>query len=105
MGAIVFLFLFIQAGSTSSLWVTFVMLGFCLHAMVPVTVVLAQEYVPNNAGMAAGMMMGLAFGLGGVGVTLNTYVAEFYGVVPGLLSTMPLMALGSLLSIFLKEQG
>ena len=51
----------------------FVMLGLfgaILTASFSVSVVLAQAYLPRNAGMASGLIVGFAIGTGGLAVTL-----------------------------------
>jgi FSR family fosmidomycin resistance protein-like MFS transporter len=61
----------------------FVMLGLfgaILTASFSVSVVLAQAYLPRNAGMASGLIVGFAIGTGGLAVTLLGLVADHYGV-------------------------
>ena len=41
--------------------------GASLIAASPLTVVMAQELLPNNIGLASGLTLGLGFGAGGVG--------------------------------------
>ena len=54
--------------------------GLLLGASVPVTIVMAQELLPRNVGVASGLMMGFAFGMGGLGVTINGLIADSYGL-------------------------
>jgi FSR family fosmidomycin resistance protein-like MFS transporter len=61
----------------------FVMLGLfgaILTASFSVSVVLAQAYLPRNAGMASGLIVGFAIGTGGLAVTLLGFVADHYGL-------------------------
>ena len=61
----------------------FVMLGLfgaIMTASFSVSVVLAQAYLPRHAGMASGLIVGLAIGTGGVAVTLLGLVADRHGV-------------------------
>jgi FSR family fosmidomycin resistance protein-like MFS transporter len=61
----------------------FVMLGLfgaVLTASFSVSVVLAQAYLPRNAGMASGLIVGFAIGTGGIAVTLLGFVADHYGL-------------------------
>jgi FSR family fosmidomycin resistance protein-like MFS transporter len=63
--------------------VRFVMLGLfgaILTASFSVSVVLAQAYLPRNAGMASGLIVGFAIGTGGLAVTLLGFVADHYGL-------------------------
>jgi FSR family fosmidomycin resistance protein-like MFS transporter len=65
----------------------FVMLG--LFGMImtgsfSVSVVLAQAYLPRNAGMASGLIVGFASGTGALAVTLLGFLADSYGVTVAL---------------------
>jgi FSR family fosmidomycin resistance protein-like MFS transporter len=68
--------------------------GILLGASVPVTIVMAQELLPRNVGVASGLMMGFAFGMGGLGVTVNGLLADSYGLPTSLLllAVLPLIA-------------
>ncbi|MGQ9754712.1 MAG: MFS transporter, partial [Desulfotomaculales bacterium] len=54
--------------------------GFAIIASFAVTVVFAQELVPRHVGLASGLMLGFAVGMGGVGVPLLGLVADRWGV-------------------------
>jgi MFS transporter, FSR family, fosmidomycin resistance protein len=61
----------------------FVMLGIfggVLTSSFSVSVVLGQAYLPRNAGMASGLIVGFAIGLGGAGITALGGVADRWGV-------------------------
>ena len=61
----------------------FVMLGIfgaLLTSSFTVSVVLGQAYLPRNAGMASGLIVGFAIGAGGLGVTALGWVADRYGL-------------------------
>ena len=61
----------------------FVMLGLfggVLTSSFSVSVVLGQAYLPRNAGMASGLIVGFAIGLGSAGVTALGWVADRWGV-------------------------
>jgi FSR family fosmidomycin resistance protein-like MFS transporter len=63
--------------------VAFVMLalfGAMLTSSFTVSVVLGQSYLPRHAGMASGLIVGFAIGLGGAGVTGLGLVADRWGV-------------------------
>jgi FSR family fosmidomycin resistance protein-like MFS transporter len=49
-----------------------------------VSVVLAQAYLPRNAGMASGLIVGFASGTGALAVTLLGFLADSYGVTVAL---------------------
>jgi FSR family fosmidomycin resistance protein-like MFS transporter len=54
--------------------------GALLTSTFSVSVVLGQAYLPRHAGMAAGLMVGLAMGTGGVAVTILGWLADRWGV-------------------------
>ena len=63
--------------------IAFVMLGLfggVLTSSFSVSIVLGQAYLPRNAGMASGLIVGFAIGLGGAGVTVLGWVADRWGV-------------------------
>jgi FSR family fosmidomycin resistance protein-like MFS transporter len=64
-------------------WLRLVMLalfGALLTSTFSVSVVLGQAYLPRSAGMASGLMVGLAMGTGGVAVTVLGWLADRWGV-------------------------
>ncbi|HYS15847.1 MAG TPA: MFS transporter [Candidatus Binatia bacterium] len=73
----------------------FVMLGLfgaLLTSSFSVSVVLGQAYLPRNAGMASGLIVGFAIGAGGLGVTALGWVADRYGLPAALwISTLMLL--------------
>lgn len=72
--------------------------GFVSVTSFSVTVVMAQEMLPQNIGVASGLMVGFAIGTGGIGVTLLGYIADLWGV-PVALNAIGLMPLVGLLII------
>jgi FSR family fosmidomycin resistance protein-like MFS transporter len=73
----------------------FVMLGLfgaALTSSFSVSVVLGQAYLPRNAGMASGLIVGFAIGTGGLGVTALGWVADRHGL-PAALAISALMPL------------
>ncbi len=87
-------------------WPSYLLLaatGFVLVSTFSVTVVLAQTYLPGRLGMAAGLIVGLAIGTGGVGVALLGWVADAWGlpVTMGIIAAMPVLA--ALLAAVLPE--
>jgi FSR family fosmidomycin resistance protein-like MFS transporter len=54
--------------------------GALLTSTFSVSVVLGQAYLPRNAGMASGLMVGFAMGTGGVAVTVLGWLADRWGV-------------------------
>jgi FSR family fosmidomycin resistance protein-like MFS transporter len=75
--------------------------GFLLVSTFSVTVALAQAYLPRRLGTAAGLIVGLAIGTGGIGVALFGLVADHWGIVATLrlIAVLPLVGFG--LALFL----
>jgi FSR family fosmidomycin resistance protein-like MFS transporter len=79
-----------------------VVIGFILASAFSAIVVYAQELVPGNVGMIAGVFFGLMFGFGGIGAALLGYLADVHGIeyVYFLCSFLPLFGV---LAIFLPR--
>lgn len=60
------------------------MFGMIMTGSFSVSVVLAQAYLPRNAGMASGLIVGFASGTGALAVTLLGVLADSYGVTVAL---------------------
>jgi len=55
--------------------------GFLVVSTFTVTLVLTQEYMPRNPGLASGLNLGLGFGMGGVGTWMMGMVADKWGII------------------------
>lgn len=79
-----------------------VVIGFILASAFSAIVVYAQELVPGNVGMIAGIFFGLMFGFGGIGAALLGHLADIHGIeyVYFLCSFLPLLGI---LAIFLPR--
>ena len=75
--------------------------GFILISTFSVTVALAQSYLPRSLGLAAGLVVGLAIGTGGVGVAIFGWVADHWGLLPTLwlITILPLVGFGLALGL------
>ena len=76
-----------------------VIIGFILASAFSAIVVYAQELVPGNVGMIAGIFFGLMFGFGGIGAALLGHLADIHGIeyVYGLCSYLPLFGVLAIL--------
>jgi len=54
--------------------------GGVLTASFSVSVLLAQSYLPRHTGMASGLIVGFAFGAGGLGLAVLGWVADHHGL-------------------------
>jgi FSR family fosmidomycin resistance protein-like MFS transporter len=72
--------LFLLADGALLRLVMLAVFGALLTSTFSVSVVLGQAYLPRHAGMASGLMVGLAMGTGGVAVTVLGWLADRWGV-------------------------
>jgi FSR family fosmidomycin resistance protein-like MFS transporter len=74
-------------------------IGFILASAFSAIVVFAQELVPGNVGMIAGVFFGLMFGFGGIGAALLGHLADIHGIeyVYTLCSYLPLLGVLTIL--------
>lgn len=76
-----------------------VVIGFILASAFSAIVVFAQELVPGNVGMIAGVFFGLMFGFSGIGAALLGLLADSHGIeyVYTLCSFLPLLGVLTIL--------
>lgn len=101
--AIPFLYLFLSLDG----WLALVFLGFAgviLFASIPVSIVLAQQLFPRQAGTVSSVMMGLAWGIGGILVTPLGALAEKIGIEQGMKILIIFVAAAAIMTLFLKIQ-
>jgi FSR family fosmidomycin resistance protein-like MFS transporter len=100
MSALVLPLIFIAGGY--ALLFVLGLLGMILISTFAVTIVMAQQLMPRNLGIASGLMVGFGIGAGGLCVTLLGVVADHYGVPAALKSITFLPFFGLLLSLALR---
>lgn len=61
-----------------------ILVGFLAASTAPLTLMIAQELMAGRAGLASGLVMGLAFAAGAIGVPLTGAVADHVGLQPAL---------------------
>jgi MFS transporter, FSR family, fosmidomycin resistance protein len=77
--------------------------GAVLTSTFPMTVVLAQEYMPRNAGLASGLVVGFAIGTGGLGVGALGWMADRFGLMTVLWTCALLPVTGLAAALFLPR--
>ena len=78
--------------------------GGLVMAANPGAIVWGQDLLPDNPGMASGMMLGLSFGLGGFGTMLTGSLAESYGLTMALALTAILLVTSIVLVYLTPEK-
>lgn len=86
-------------------WLFLAVAGALLLASFSVTVVFAQELLPQHLGLASGLTLGLAFGAGGVGVGLSGFLADALGLSVSVWILLILPGIAGLLALTLTPTG
>lgn len=94
-GAIPFFYLFFATSGAPAI-IALLCFGFCLWSTFTVAVAMGHELLPQNVGLASGIMLGLAIGFGGLGVAVNGIIADHYSLAAAV-STIPLPIIGSVI--------
>lgn len=99
------LFVFLSAHALGVAGILLVPVGLALAASTSVVVVMAQEYLPDQIGLAAGVTLGLSMTVGGLLMPAFGAIADRYGLSTsmGLLAMVP--ALGFVMSLTLHESS
>ena len=89
-------------------WLQLLMLGltgFLLSVPWPLSVVMVQEAMPNNVGLASGLTLGLAYGASGLGIAALGWVGDLFGLqtTMNIVLWLPLAALA--ISFFVPERS
>jgi FSR family fosmidomycin resistance protein-like MFS transporter len=74
------LVLLVLAPSPWSAGVVTALVGFVIILTFSITVVMSQEYLPNRLGLASGVSLGLAIGVGGIVAALLGLIADAFGL-------------------------
>jgi FSR family fosmidomycin resistance protein-like MFS transporter len=94
-GSIPFFYLFFW-GSGLIANIAVLLFGFFLWSTFAVAVAMSHELLPQNVGLASGMMLGLAIGFGGLGVAVNGIIADHYSLAAAL-GTIPIPIVAAML--------
>lgn len=77
--------------------------GALLQSTAPTSVVWAQELIPDKAAMASGMMLGLSFGLGGVGAAITGALGDYIGIIEALRWSLISLGLALVLALTIPQ--
>ena len=100
-----FVVLFLIGGPGVAI-VAVALIGAATVGTFSVTLVMGQEYLPSHVGVASGVTLGLAIGLGGVGAALLGVLADASGIPAAiaLIAVLPIPALALALTLPAAEQ-
>jgi FSR family fosmidomycin resistance protein-like MFS transporter len=73
--------------------------GFFGMAMMPAIVVRAQELLPESAAVGTGIVMGLAWGVGSLGVLVTGALGDWIGPREAAMVSMPALLIGTILAL------
>ena len=73
--------------------------GFFADASLSVTLVMAQRLVPGRIGVASGVILGLGFVTGGIGVPITGRIADLFGMPIALASLTGLLVAATLVAL------
>lgn len=93
---------FLTQGMLSTVFLA--LAGAALLSSFSVTVVAAQEAIPNNKALAAGLTMGFAGGIGGLAVIAIGRVADIWGLSTAVSVIFLLPVLAGMLGFFMKSR-
>jgi MFS transporter, FSR family, fosmidomycin resistance protein len=78
--------------------------GATLLSSFSVTVIAAQEAIPDNKALAAGLSMGLAGGIGGLAVISIGWIADIWGLSSAVFVIFLLPVVAGLLALLMKSR-
>ena len=78
--------------------------GATLLSSFSVTVIAAQEAIPDNKALAAGLSMGLAGGIGGLAVISIGWIADIWGLSSAVFVIFLLPVMAGLLALLMKSR-
>ena len=87
------------------LWILAGVSGAALLSSFSVTIVWAQDLLPRRLGLASGLILGLGFGMGGLGVALSGHLADVISLHHTLRMLALVPVLGSLLAFCVKTRA
>jgi FSR family fosmidomycin resistance protein-like MFS transporter len=78
--------------------------GGLMYASISPTTLMAQEMLPRSQGMAGGLVLGFANGIGGLLVFVTGILSDHFGLFAGILSLMGIIVAAGLLAMLLPGE-
>ncbi len=88
-----------------SAFVTAALVGLLAASTTPLMLVMAQELMAGRAGMASGLILGLGFVTGAIGVPITGALADLLGLQRALQLQIALVAATIVVALFLPSEG
>lgn len=79
LAGVVMQFMLLTNGLTA--WILLAILGILIHFNLTKAIVLAQKIIPENAGLAMGLVMGFSFGSGSLMSTFTGWMADSFNLI------------------------
>lgn len=86
-------------------FLTAVLIGFLAASTAPLLLLMAQQLMAERAGLASGLVMGLGFVTGAIGVPINGAIADAVGLQKSLMSHVILVTLTLGVAWFLPREA
>jgi len=83
---------------------TAILIGFLAASTAPLLLLMAQQLMAERAGLASGLVMGLGFVTGAIGVPINGAIADAVGLQRSLMSHLILVTLTLVIAWFLPRE-
>ena len=85
-------------------FVTAILIGFLAASTAPLLLLMAQQLMAERAGLASGLVMGLGFVTGAVGIPINGAIADAIGLQKSLMTHLVLVTLTLGIAWFLPRE-
>jgi FSR family fosmidomycin resistance protein-like MFS transporter len=86
-------------------FLTAILIGFLAASTAPLLLLMAQQLMTNRAGLASGLVMGLGFVTGAIGIPVNGAIADSIGLQKSLMTHVVLVAATIALAWFLPRES
>lgn len=92
--------LYFFTGSSISIFsvIALFLTGFCIQSSHPCSLIWCQRFLPSNPNLASGLMLGLSFGIGGIGAAFTAMMADYIGLQNALALTVAALLIGALIA-------
>ena len=81
-----------------------ILIGFLAASTAPLMLLMAQQLMATRAGLASGLVMGLGFVIGAIGVPINGAIADHIGLQKSLMTHVILVLVTIVIAWFLPRE-